>query len=47
MATTPEDVVFRVDLKLLQGKLLALPSPRPVNDLPTAEFFGLYLRTPG
>ena len=37
VATTPEDVLFRVDLKLQQGKLLTLPSPRPVDDLLTAQ----------
>src|SRR5439155_25114344 len=47
MATTKEDVVFILDLKLQQGKLVSLPSPRPVNNLLTAQFLGLQLRTPG
>src|SRR5437588_396225 len=31
MAATTEDVVFVVGLKLQEGKLLAWPSPRPVD----------------
>src|SRR5207244_3932019 len=47
MATTKEDVVFIVDLKLQQGKLLAWPSPRPVDYLLTAQFVGFHRRTRG